>query len=110
VKQLAFSAEENYKFSRLGYVSFQDANGATAMVEQSSFLHLEGDGVSAFSDGVLLDFQDLSANFINNYYITAGVEIVAAGDEYTAQTSSGTLTFGDHLWKLSDARYVVRSS
>ena len=110
VKQLAFSAEENYKFSRLGYVSFQDANGATAMVEQSSFLHLEGDGVSAFSDGVLLDFQDLSANFINNYYITAGVEIVAAGDEYTAQTSSGTLTFGDHLWKLSDARYMVRSS
>lgn len=110
VKQVVFSADENYKVTKLGVVTFTDASGETASVEQRSFLHLDGGAVSAFSDGVLLDFNDLSANFINNYYITEGVEITSSGEGYTAQTNSGTLTFGDHLWKLSDDRYMVQSS
>lgn len=109
VKQIAFSADENYKVTKLGVVTFTDASGETASVEQRSFLHLDGGAVSAFSDGILLDFNDLSANFINNYYITQGVEVTASGEGYTAQTDSGTLPFGDHLWKLSDDCYIVES-
>lgn len=109
VKQIAFSADENYKVTKLGVVTFTDASGETASVEQRSFLHLDGGAVSALSDGVLLDFNDLSANFINNYYITQGVEVAASGEGYTAQTDSGTLPFGDHLWKLSDDCYMVES-
>ena len=109
VKQIAFSADENYKVTKLGVVTFTDASGETASVEQRSFLHLDGGAVSAFSDGVLLDFNDLSANFINNYYISEGVQVTASGDGYTAQTDSGTLPFGDHLWKLSDECYMVQS-
>lgn len=110
VRQLAFAESENYKLTKLGYVTFEETSGDTASVEQSSFLHLEGGGVGSFSDGVLLDFNDLSTNFINNYYITEGVVITPSGEGYTAQTNSGSLTFGDHLWKLSDDRYMIQSS
>jgi len=63
----------------------------------------------ALSDGILLDFNDLSDNFINNYFISAGLTIQSAGEGYTAETTAGTITFGDHLWKLSDQKYLVQS-
>lgn len=108
-KQLTFKAASRYKVSSAGVVKFKDASGEKVTVQQESFVHFEDSGVMALSDGILLDFNDLSNNFINNYYISAGLTIQSAGSEYTAETTAGTITFGDHLWKLSDQKYMIRS-
>ena len=108
VSRLSFLAEENYHLSS-GSVKFRQASGEEAVVSQESFLHLDNGAVASFSDGVLLDFRDLSENFINNYVISAGLQIRSEDDGYAATTSSGAVTFGDHVWKLSDRRYLVQS-
>ena len=30
------------------------------------------------------------------------------GNEYVAETTAGTIRFGEHLWKLSDQKYLIR--
>jgi len=108
-ERLMFQASEPYRVSA-GAVKFETTEGEQAVVRKDSFAHLDDDSVFALSDGILLDFNDLSENFINNYYINAGLAIRAAGDVYTIDTDSGTISFGDHLWKLSEQRYLIRSS
>ncbi|MDR1329643.1 MAG: collagen-like protein [Oscillospiraceae bacterium] len=109
VKRLAFATGDPYQVSRLGSVAFTSADGGRVTVPQDSFVHLDDGGVMALSGGVLLDFDDMSDNFINNYYISAGLPITAAGSSYTAQTSSGAVSFGENLWKLSDGKYLIQS-
>lgn len=109
-KQLAFTAAAPYKVSSAGVVKFEDTSGEKVTVKKESFVHYGDGSVMALSDGILLDFNDLSDNFINNYFISAGLPIQSAGEGYTAETTAGTITFGDHLWKLSDQKYLIRSS
>lgn len=108
-QQLSFLAQENYALSANGTIRFQTAGGEQAVISSKSFAFLDNGSVMALSDGILLDFQDLSENFINNYYITAKLPIYRSGDSYTAETTAGMVTFGDHLWKLSDQRYLIQS-
>ena len=82
VKQIAFQADASYAVSRAGFVSFEDIEGVKAAVRQESFVWLNDGSVMALSDGILLDFNDLSENFINNYYITAGLPILGADGAY----------------------------
>ena len=109
VKQVGFSADASYLVSRSGFVTFEDSTGRKAAVSRESFVHLSDGSVMALSDGILLDFNDLSDNFVNNYLITNGLPISASGGEYTAETGTGTVHFGEHLWKLSDTKYLVES-
>lgn len=108
-KKIEFSADTTYKLSVTGTVQFADDDGVTKTMNESVFLHYDDDSISALSDGILLDFSDLSANFINNYYITSGIVIEPSGLNYIAYTETGTMTFGEHLWKLSDSNYVIVS-
>lgn len=109
VKQLGFQGQESYQISRAGQVIFRDADGERAVVRRDSFVHLNDGSVMALCDGVLLDFNDLSENFINNYFITAKLPIAGSAGIYTAETNSGTVNFGENLWKLSEEKYIVRS-
>lgn len=109
-KQLSFTAAARYQVSGTGVVKFEDSTGEKVTVQKESFVHFGDGGIMALSDGILLDFNDLSDNFINNYFITAGLTIQSAGTGYTAETTVGTIAFGDHLWKLSNQKYLIRSS
>ncbi|MFI3313496.1 MAG: hypothetical protein R3Y62_06375, partial [Eubacteriales bacterium] len=109
IKRVDFLADTAYTATATGLINFTSDTGASAAVAQESFLHLENGSIMALCDGVLFDFNDLSDNFINNYYITAQLPIAANGGEYVAETTSGSITFGDHLWKVSDSKYLIRS-
>lgn len=109
VERFGFEAGRSYN-SRSGVsVSYRDTDGARVEVPGTSFLHYENGGMAAFTGGILVDFADLSDNFINNYYISGGLEIVPSGSGYVAHTSTRDIQLGDHLWKLSDTTYLVRS-
>ncbi|MFI3214278.1 MAG: hypothetical protein R3Y24_13195 [Eubacteriales bacterium] len=109
-KKVSFTKETEFNASQLGTVSFKNLEGDTAVLEAGSFVHMEDGSVMALDDGILLDFSDLSSNFINNYYITRTLSITETGSGYTAETDSGSLTFGEYLWKLSDNKYMICSS
>lgn len=109
VKQLGFQGQESYQISRAGQVIFRDSDGERAVVRRESFAHLSDGSIMALCDSVLLDFNDLSENFINNYFITSKLPIASSGGIYTAETNSGTVNFGENLWKLSEEKYIVRS-
>lgn len=109
-KQLGFQGQDTYQISRTGQVVFRDKDGKRAVVRAESFVCLDDGSIMALCGGVLLDFNDLSENFINNYFITAKLPIDSSGNSYTAATNSGTVTFGENLWKLSESKYMVRSS
>lgn len=109
VKSLFFQAGESYTNTLSGGISFTDSAGNEEIVSRDSFVHFDDNSVMALNDGVLLDFEDLSENFINNYLISAELNITEAGGVYTAETTSGTIQFGENLWKLSDKNYMIQS-
>ena len=109
VERFDFAAGEKYK-NRIGEaVTYRDVNGVRVDVPNASFLHYDDGGKASFTGGILVNFKDLSDNFINNYYVSGGLEIVSSGEGYTAHSAAGDIQLGDHLWKLSDSNYLVRS-
>ena len=108
-KWASFQQGEKYVSTLSGTVNFTSAENGKTSVPKESFVHFDDGSMMALSDGVLLDFNDLSDNFINNYYLNAGVRIAGNGGTYTAETSSGTMEFGEYLWKLSDQKFMVVS-
>jgi hypothetical protein len=108
-KQLPFTAGATYTRLHNGTVEFENEVTGRTVFPRQSFLRLENGSVMAMEGGALLDFRDLSNNFINNYYIMSGLEISRGGNDYTAQTTSGVVTFGENLWKLSQEKYLVQS-
>lgn len=108
-KKHSFSAGSAYSKGISGTVHFETDENKKVSVPSESFIHYGNESVVALSDGVLLDLNDLSNNFINNYYITSGLEISQVGGTYRAQATSGEMTFGDNVWKLSDINYIIQS-
>ncbi len=110
IKKVEIESDTTYKVNRSGVVSFSDAEGTPMSIESENFVHLADDSIMAFSDGILLDFDDLSENFINNYYVSKELQIKESANGYTVDTQTGTLAFGEHVWKVSDDRYIIRSN
>lgn len=109
-KSISFLEDTSFNISQTGTVEVKDESGDTVAISASSFVHLTDESIMALAEGVLLDFSDLSSNFINNYYISATLPITATGTTYTASTTSGDIEFGEHLWKLSDSKYLIRAN
>lgn len=109
VKGVSFRAGESYASTLAGQISFSDTEGKKAAVSKESFVHFEDNSIMALSDGILLDFNDLSENFINNYYISSGLRLTDANGTYTAEATAGTMKFGENMWKLSDRKYMIQS-
>lgn len=109
VKSISFRSGEAYTSTLSGGISFSDTDGKKTTVPRESFVYFEDSSVMALSDGVLVDFNDLSDNFINNYYINAGLCLHDSNGSYTAEATAGTMTFGEHLWKLSDTKYLIEA-
>lgn len=105
--KIDFSAGTKFTVKK-DYVTFKDVNGQTVRVDLDCFVHYVGGGVESFTDGVLMNFKDLSDNFINNYYIEANVIISPneGGIGYVSNTNN-EMQFGNYLLKLETGRYIV---
>ncbi|WP_317855569.1 hypothetical protein [Chakrabartyella piscis] len=108
-KQIEFQEETVFVSSKAGVVTFDNISGDTSSVPTQSFVNFNDGNVMSFTDGVLVDFADLSNNFINNYHIDAMLRVNANGGQYTTETTAGTMTFDENLWKLSDQKYLIQS-
>lgn len=108
-KKIEVDAGTVYSPTVAGTISFKGSDGSAASAPLESFVTYNDDSVAAFTSGIILDFNDLSGNFINNYCVPAGMRITRNGSSYYANTASGDITFGDHIWKLTDSKYLVCS-
>jgi hypothetical protein len=108
-KTIEFAEGEDYLVTRGGSVKLSGGKGERSDFPSESFIRYEGGGVTSLTGGVLLDFNDLSGNFINNYYISPGLAITREGREYKARTAGGEMSFGENLWKLSERKYLIQS-
>ena len=108
-KWLSFRSGAEYTSTLSGSILFSSPDTGRTTVSKESFAYFDDNSMMALSDGILLDFKDLSDNFINNYYLNAGLRISNAGSTYVAETSTGTMEFGEYLWKLSNQKFVVVS-
>ena len=108
-KWLSFRSGAEYTSTLSGSILFSSPDIGRTTVSKESFAYFDDNSMMALSDGILLDFKDLSDNFINNYYLNAGLRISNAGSTYVAETSTGTMEFGEYLWKLSNQKFVVVS-
>lgn len=108
-KWLSFRSGAEYTSTLSGSILFSSPDTGRTTVSKESFAYFDDNSMMALSDGILLDFKDLSDNFINNYYLNAGLRISNAGGTYVAETSTGTMEFGEYLWKLSNQKFVVVS-
>ncbi len=109
VRQMGFAAGTEYVTDISGNISFTGSGGERHSIDRRSYVFFNNSGVMALSDGVLLDFNDLSENFINNYYISQTLPIRESGGVYTAETVNGSMSFGENVWKMADNYYLIQS-
>lgn len=108
-KWISFNSGAEYGSTLSGTINFSSTDNGKTFVPKESFVRFDDDSIMALSDGILLDFKDMSDNFINNYYLNGGLRISDAGNTYMADTSTGTTEFGEYLWKLSNKKYIIVS-
>ncbi len=109
IKQVRFKSNTKYTSAVSNKISFLDSQGEEVEVDKESFAIYDDGSIAALVNGVLLDLDDLSDNFINNYTIAANMQMIQQNGSYVMQTDSGTMNFGENIWKLSDNRYLIQS-
>lgn len=109
-KYIPFAQGEQYSANVGGAISFNSTDNRKVSVDKQSFACYVDGSFMAFSDGVLIDLDDVSKHYITNYYVNAGLVISPNGNGYRAITDIGEQVFGDHIWKLSANKYVIRST
>ncbi|GEM_PF-5281468 len=108
-KYKEFGEGSKYLLTKSNRVKLMTSDGETGMIPSSSFAVFDSGSSKSFSGAVLLDFNDLKSNFINNYYIPEGMVLNRSEDGYSVDATGGTITFGDNLFKVSDDKYLVQS-
>lgn len=110
VKQVAFNEGTSWKNGLSNTVSFKDSQGTEQTVSADSFVHYDNDTLSAMSNGVLADLNDLdNAKVTNHYAIAPKVNLEPSGSGYVISNSSVDAGFVDFLWKISDKKYMLVS-
>ena len=109
-KQVMFSGGTAYRSGLDDTVSFDDIQGNKTEVSAKSFVHYDGSDLSALSDGVVVDLNDIgSARVTNHYAVSSRILFESDGRGYTPSNASSDLTMTDFLWKVSEDKYMLVS-
>ena len=108
-RTVSFSQGTEYTRTLDGHVNFRSSDGNAASVVPESFVRYEDSTFTAFSDGVLVNFKDLSDNFINNYFMAQGTTVTKSAGSYMITSGTGDVEVSDHIWKLTDQKYLIES-
>ena len=67
-----FAAGSPYRDYGLGTVSLRDLEGDHISTKRESFIHHSDESLSAFSDGVIVNMDDVNGGIMNYYSVEAG--------------------------------------
>lgn len=106
---LYFAGGTAYKTVYPGDASFKDIMGNHYTVSRESFVHYSDESISAMSDGVVVNLDDINSGLVNFYAIPAQTVLAAGSDGLTVDNNGNTLTFRNMLWKTGDSDYLIYS-
>lgn len=91
-------------------VVFDDVQGSRTEVDGKSFVHYDNNDLSALSDGVLVNLDDLDNGEITNHYaLSSRVTCQWDGSGYQLGSGESAVSFTDCIWKLDADKYLLRS-
>ncbi len=105
-----FEAGTTYKTGYPDSVIFKDTAGVQVATNRNAFLHYADGSLSALTDGVIVDLNNMSNGMLNNFGINAGTILERRDSSYVVDSISGTLYLDDFLWKINDSQYILVSS
>ena len=105
-----FEAGTTYKTGYPDSVIFKDTAGVQVATSRNAFLHYADGSLSALTDGVIVDLNNMSSGMLNNFGINAGTILERRDSSYVVDSISGTLYLDDFLWKINDSQYILVSS
>lgn len=105
-----FEAGTTYKTGYPDSVIFKDTAGVQVATSRNAFLHYADGSLSALTDGVIVDLNNMSNGMLNNFGINAGTILERRDSSYVVDSISGTLYLDDFLWKINDSQYILVSS
>lgn len=108
--KLSFEAGTTYRTGYPDRVIFKDTAGIEVATDKTTFLHYSDGSLSALTDGVIVDLNNMSGGMLNNYRINAGTVLERRDSSYVIDSMSGTLYLDDFIWKISDTQYMLVSS
>ena len=109
-KKIVFENGTNYKNKVDGIVNFKDAVGESNNVDVKNYIHYDNSSLSSFSDGVLVDLDEISDNpSMNHYALSSNITLENNNSSYSAMDSSQEVSFKNFLWKIDENKYMFVS-
>ncbi len=110
-KQVLFQGGAAWRKNLDDKIAFEDVQGNQAEVRAESFAHYDDASLSAFSDGVVVDLNDVeTAQLTNHYALSPQITFERADGGYSLGNTASDLAFSDFLWKVSEDKYMLVSS
>lgn len=110
VERYYFNADETYKTKFDTKVVFYNTEGEEVTTNKTNFIHYSDGSISAFTNGVLLDLNNIDADPITYYNIMANDILKKSGENYTISNLDQTLKFTNLIWKIDTNKYIIISN
>lgn len=108
--KLSFEAGTTYRTGYPDSVIFKDTAGIEVATDKTAFLHFSDGSLSALTDGVIVDLNNMTGGVLNNFRINAGTVLERRDNSYVIESLSGTIYLDDFIWKISDSQYMLVSN
>lgn len=109
VTGLAFSAGTRYKEKFPSSYVFQDVQGAKNTVGEKNFIHYNDGSLSAFSEGVAVNVQEIGDGFLEFYGLGQGMVMMKTEDGWEIDNNGNTMPFPEMIWQLSENKLLAAS-
>lgn len=109
VTGLTFSAGTQYRGKFPASYIFHDIQGAKNKVGAESFIHYNDGSISAFTDGVAVNMQEVGGGFLEFYRIGAGMVMAKNDGAWEIDNNQNMLSFPELMWQLSEEKVLVAS-
>lgn len=107
VERYYFNSQEKYKEKYEQKVIFKNTEDEEVVTNLDNFIHYSNGSVSAFSNGVLLNLDDIEQDPIRYYNISANRVLSKDGTSYKIKNLNQELVFNHVIWKISDQKYII---
>lgn len=110
VERYYFNSNETYKTKYDKNVIFKNTEGEEVTTKKTNFIHYSDGSISAFSNGVILDLNNIDADPITYYNIMANDVLEKSGENYSISNLDQTLRFTNLIWKIDTNKYIIISN
>lgn len=109
VTGLAFSVGTQYRGKFPSSYIFKDIQGKKNTVGATSFIHYSDGSLSAFSDGITVNMQEVGDGFVEFYRVGNGMVMTKAAEGWEIDNNRNVMSFPEILWQLSEDKVLAAS-